>query len=64
LSDIKIEMKDGTIREFKHEGRSGGSYTKHIKYEPGFIVIIDEWDHRISIPTADIKEISEKPIRW
>ena len=28
-----IKLKDGTTREFKHEGRAGGSYMKHIRYE-------------------------------
>jgi hypothetical protein len=30
VSDIIFKMKDGTTREFTHEGRPGGSYTKRL----------------------------------
>jgi hypothetical protein len=56
-------MKDGTVREFKHQGRAGGSYTKSLSYEGAFAVIRDEWDIKTSIPAADIAEIIERPER-
>lgn len=54
-------MKDGNVREFKHEGRSGGSYTKRLKLENGFAVIEDEYYTKTIIPAGDIEEIIEKP---
>ena len=64
MSSITVKMKDGTTREFKHEGRPGGSYTKTIKYEGGFAIIRDEYDGRIAIPAGDIAEVIERPVRW
>ena len=63
MANITVKMKDGTKREFKHEGRAGGSYTKTVKFEAGFVIITDEWDERIAIPAADIAEVIEKPLR-
>lgn len=62
MASIYIKMKDGTTKEFKHEGRAGGSYTKAIRYEGGMAIVIDEWDNETAIPIADIKEINvERP---
>ena len=55
--DIVIIMKDATERKFPHRERSGGSYTKSIRYEPGFVVVVDEFYHEIAIPSSDIKEV-------
>ena len=63
MASFTITMKDGTVREFPHQGRAGGSYTKSIRYEEGFVVIVDEWYGETSIPTADIKEIKKTPER-
>jgi hypothetical protein len=63
VSNIVFIMKDGTRREFKHEGRPGGSYTKELKFEGAFAVVIDEWYRRIAIPAVDIAEIQETPNR-
>ena len=63
MPDITLKMKDGTIREFRHEGRAGGSYTKRVKYEGAFAVIEDEWGTRTAIPASDIAEIIERPTR-
>lgn len=57
MANIVIEMKDGTIKRFMHEGRPGGSYTKTIRYEPGVAIITDEWYEETVIPMADVKEI-------
>lgn len=64
MSNITIKFKDGSVREFKHEGRPGGSYTKNLKYEGAFAVVIDEYDNRVAFPASDITEISERPVRW
>lgn len=56
-------MKDGTKRLFPHEGRAGGSYTKSVKFENGFVIITDEWDKRTAIPSGDVAEVEETPER-
>ena len=63
MSNIIVKMKDGTERKFLHEGRSGGSYTKRLKYDGAFAIIEDEWGARVSIPSTDILEIKETPHR-
>jgi len=60
---ITITMRDGTKRDFPHEGRSGGSYTKSLRYEPGFVVVEDEWGKRTAFPTELVAEVETKPER-
>lgn len=56
--DIEIKMRDGTVREFKHEGRLDDSdYTKLIRYEGAFTIITDEWGNETAIPALDIVEV-------
>ena len=57
MTSITVTMKDGTVREFPHKGRPGGSYTKKLKLEVGFVVIIDEYGDQTVIPAADVKEV-------
>lgn len=64
MSNITFKMKDGTVRTFNHQGRPGGSYTKELKLENGFAVVIDEYYTRTVIPAGDIAEIIEKPHRY
>lgn len=64
MANITVKMKDGTVREFMHEGRAGGSYTKRLSYEGAFAIITDEWHTKTAIPAADIAEITERPERW
>lgn len=65
MADIHVKMKDGTMKNFPHEGRAGGSYTKSIRYEGAFAIIKDEWDSETAIPAADIEEIKvDRPRRW
>ena len=61
--NITLTMRDGTVKKFEHEGRSGGSYTKELRYEKGFVVVKDEWDKETCIPSADILEIKTEPTR-
>lgn len=61
MSNIKIVMKNGDVRVFKHEGRSGGSYTKTVKFEGAFVIITDEYNKRIAIPANDVQEVIEDP---
>ena len=61
MSNITIKFRDKTIREFKHEGRPGGSYTKRLYYKEGFVVVEDEWGTQIGFPSDIIEEIKEVP---
>lgn len=61
--DIVVVYKDGTIREFKHEGRAGGSYTKTLKFEGSFAIIVDEWGSQTIIPADLISEIRTSSTR-
>ena len=63
MADITIKFKDGTERNFKHEGRPGGSYTKRLTYEGAFAVVTDEYGKRFSFPADSIMEIIERPVR-
>lgn len=64
MSSIVIKMKDGTVKNFPHVGRAGGSYTKTIKYEGAFAIVQDEYYQRTAIPASDIAEVIETPNRW
>jgi hypothetical protein len=64
MADITVKMKDGTVRNFEHRGRAGGSYTKTVKYEGAFVIIEDEYYQRTAIPAADVAEVIESPHRW
>lgn len=63
MSNITFKMKDGTVREFKHEDRPGGSYTKRLTAEGAFAVVTDEYYRKTFIPAADIAEIIDRPTR-
>jgi hypothetical protein len=62
--NIVITMKDGTRKEFMHKGRSGGSYTKEVRYEGAFVIVTDEWGSETAIPAADVAEVKTEPTRW
>jgi hypothetical protein len=64
MASIKIKMKDGTVKDFPHTPRPGGSYTKTIKYVPGFVVITDEYYRETAIPTDLIEEVITIPDRY
>ncbi len=64
MSSIQIKMKDGTIRNYPHEGRAGGSWTKKVRYEGAFVVVEDEWGKRVAVPANDVAEVVETPERW
>jgi hypothetical protein len=63
MANITVYMKDGTKKEFIHQGRLGGSYTKTCKTEGGFLIITDEYHNNTMIPSHDIKEVLVKPHR-
>lgn len=64
MASIVVRFKDGTVREFPHEGRAGGSYTKTVKYEGGAVIVEDEWYKRTAFPLSDVAEVIETPTRW
>lgn len=57
MTNITVVMKDGKKREFPHVGRAGGSWTKSVRYEGAFAVIVDEWGNEVAIPASDIREV-------
>lgn len=54
MRSITINLKDGSVRKFLHEGRPGGSYTKRLKFEEGFLIVVDEWGNETGFPTSEI----------
>lgn len=64
MSNITIKFRDGRPpREFKHEGRAGGSYSKTIRYENGFVIVKDEYGRETIFPSDIIDEINVTPER-
>lgn len=61
MASITVHMTDGTKKEFEHRGRAGGSYTKKLSFEPGFVVITDEYGERTCIPERLVQEVVERP---
>jgi hypothetical protein len=57
MTSITIIFKNGTKRDFPHEGRAGGSYTKSIRYEGAFAIVTDEFYRETAFPAADIAEV-------
>lgn len=64
MSSITIKFKDGTVLQFKHEGRPGGSYTKSVKYEGAFVVVTDEYYRTTAFPASDVAEVISDPERY
>ncbi len=63
-TSIKIFMKDGKVKNFPHVGRHGGSYTKSIKYQGSFAIVVDEDYNETAIPVDLISEIKVTHDRW
>lgn len=61
MASIKIVLKDGTVKDFPHAGRAGGSYTKHVRYEGAFVVVTDEYYREVAFPAADVSEVQSIP---
>ena len=59
MASIKVRMKDGTVKNFPHEGRAGGSYTKSLSFEGNFVIITDEHYNRTAFPAQDVAEVTE-----
>ena len=65
MANITVKMKDGTIRNFREEGRPGGSFSNKVRYEGSMVIIVDEWYKETAIPVEDVAEVvKESPERW
>jgi len=63
-TSIKVYLKNGDVKEFPHEGRAGGSYTKEIKYEGSFVIIKDEWGKTVTYSAYDIEKVETVESRY
>jgi len=63
MSNIKVTFKDGQVKEFLHEGRPGGSYTKRAQFKDGWLIITDEYYRETVYPATDIAEVKVEPNR-
>ena len=63
MSTVRVHMKAGHSFEFKESGRPGGSYSNRVRYEPGFVIIEDEWGAKTAFPAEDIARIEEEAYR-
>ena len=57
---IKLVFKDGTEKEFRHEGRAGGSWTKTLTLEKDWATVHDEYGNTYYYPSDTIKEIETR----
>ena len=63
MSNISIKLKSGETRRFEHTGRAGGSYTKTVRFESGWVIVEDEWGTRTAFPSDDVAEVEERDHR-
>lgn len=59
MTSVRITMKDGTINDHKHRGRAGGSYTKSVRYEGAFVVVVDEYRAETAYPASDVAKVEK-----
>ena len=66
MKNITLHFKDNSVQSFKHVGRAGGSYSKSIRYENGFVVIVDEYQNETVFPSDSISKIDIENLsgRW
>ena len=65
MKSITITFKDGTKREFREQGRPGGSWTIGIVFKEGWCIVSDEWENKTAFPSDSIKEVeTQTPTRW
>lgn len=57
---IRITFNDGTVKEFRHEGRGGGSWTKTLTLDEGWATVRDEYGATYSWPLPSIKEVETR----
>ncbi len=61
--NIKVKMKDGTIKDFREQGRSGGSWSNSFKCSEGWLIVTDEWESQTAIPSDLIAEVTTEQTR-
>jgi hypothetical protein len=61
VTNVKITKKDGTIMDFPHRGRAGGSYTVTVRFEGAFVIVRDEWGKDTAVPAADVEMVESEP---
>jgi hypothetical protein len=61
--NVTIYLRDGTKQEFQHSGRSGGSYTKSLRYEVGYVIVADEWGNEVAFPNDLVLRVETRPTR-
>ncbi len=64
MASITIKMKSGKTLDFPHQGRAGGSYTKHVRYEGAFVIVTDEWGSETAIPADDVEQVKTHEHRY
>lgn len=59
---IKITFKDGTTKEFRFEGRTGGSRKQlmNLEFKNGWVIVTDEYGHQYFFAQDSIKEIEQR----
>lgn len=62
MNDIKVYMKDGSVKDFPDKKWTSGY--NQVLYQGVFAVIVTPSGEKISIPAADIKEIKESGINY
>ena len=62
MPSIQIKFKDGTVKDFPHKGRAGGSYTKTVRYEGEWAIVTDEYGQENAFPSSLIEEVISYPI--
>lgn len=67
MTNITITFRDGAKKDFKHEGRAGGSYSKSGQYVEGWFVVTDEYSRQTAYPADTIEKVEIDPelrARW
>ena len=60
MREIQITFADGTVRTWRHEGRAGGSWTKTIEFNNGWVTVRDEQGDTYSFQAFAVREVQTK----
>lgn len=63
MPNVTIKMLDGTRKDFIERGRPGGSYSMRVRYEPGVVIVIDEYDKETATPLELVREVVVDELR-
>lgn len=64
MSSVKIFLKSGEVKDFPHEGRAGGSWTKAVRYEGAFVIVKDEWGNETAYPVNEVEHVETYPEQY